>query len=70
MIGTPEDIVDQMEYWLLSGVADGFNLMPPVFPDSLEDFVALIVPELQKRNLYRTTYDGHTFRDHLGLEKI
>ncbi|MDN5695630.1 MAG: LLM class flavin-dependent oxidoreductase, partial [Staphylococcus equorum] len=70
LIGTPEDIVDQMEYWLLSGVADGFNLMPPVFPNSLEDFVALIVPELQKRNLYRTTYDGHTFRDHLGLEKI
>lgn len=70
LIGTPEDIVDQMEYWLLSGVADGFNLMPPVFPNSLEDFVALIVPELQKRNLYRTTYDGYTFRDHLGLEKI
>ncbi|HLR19535.1 MAG TPA: NtaA/DmoA family FMN-dependent monooxygenase [Staphylococcus sp.] len=68
LIGTPKDIVDEMEHWLLSGVADGFNLMPPVFPDSLEDFVEFIVPELQRRNLFRTMYEGHTLRENLGLE--
>ncbi|MFQ3708928.1 hypothetical protein ABLV89_03680 [Staphylococcus equorum] len=46
----PEDIVDQMEYWLpKSVVADGFNLMPPVFPDSLEGFVALIVARITRK---------------------
>ena len=48
LIGTPEEIVDQMEIWFEAGVADGFNLMPPTLPGSLEDFVELIVPEMQK----------------------
>ena len=47
LIGTPEEIVDTMEKWIDEGVADGFNLMPPSLPYSLEDFVELIVPELQ-----------------------
>ncbi len=51
-----------MERWFDEGVADGFNLMPPVFPNSLQDFVDDIVPELQKRGLYRTEYEGKTFR--------
>ncbi|WP_370223575.1 LLM class flavin-dependent oxidoreductase [Cytobacillus sp.] len=67
LIGTPEEIVDQMEVWLEQGVADGFNLMPPTFPDSLEDFVTYIVPEMQKRGIFRKYYKGHTFREHLGL---
>lgn len=67
LIGTPEDIVDQMEVWFEAGVADGFNLMPPTLPGSLEDFVELIVPEMQKRGIFREKYEGHTFRDHLGL---
>lgn len=67
LIGTPKEIVDEMEYWFNEGVADGFNLMPPSLPHSLEDFVELIVPELQRRDLYRTDYSGHTLRDHLGL---
>ncbi|TWT08075.1 LLM class flavin-dependent oxidoreductase [Planococcus sp. CPCC 101016] len=67
LIGTPEEIVDQMEVWLEAGVADGFNLMPPTLPDSLEDFVELIVPEMQKRDIFRKQYDGNTFREHLGL---
>ncbi|RKD24569.1 monooxygenase [Ammoniphilus oxalaticus] len=67
LIGTPEEIVDEMEMWLEEGVADGFNLMPPTFPGSLEDFVELIVPEMQKRGIYREKYEGHTFREHLGL---
>ncbi|HJG55420.1 MAG TPA: LLM class flavin-dependent oxidoreductase, partial [Staphylococcus arlettae] len=60
-------IVDEMERWFEAGVADGFNLMPPTLPNSLDDFVTLVVPELQRRGLYRTTYTGHTFREHLNL---
>lgn len=67
LIGTPEEIVDEMEHWFKEGVADGFNLMPPTLPDSLDDFVNLIVPELQKRGLYRKNYTGHTFKEHLGI---
>jgi len=67
LIGTPEEIVDQMEVWFEAGVADGFNLMPPTLPGSLEDFVELIVPELQRRGLFRKEYTGHTFRELLGL---
>lgn len=67
LIGTPEEIVDQMEVWFEAGAADGFNLMPPTLPGSLEDFVELIVPEMQKRDIFRKAYKGHTFREHLGL---
>lgn len=67
LIGTPETIVDEMERWVKAGVADGFNLMPPTLPESLSDFVDYIVPEMQKRGLYRTEYKGHTFREHLGV---
>ncbi|WP_067724684.1 LLM class flavin-dependent oxidoreductase [Oceanobacillus damuensis] len=67
LIGTPDKIVDQMEVWFEAGVADGFNLMPPTLPGSLEDFVELIVPEMQKRGIFKKKYEGHTFREHLGL---
>ena len=67
LIGTPEEIVDTMEMWVDEGVADGFNLMPPTLPGSLEDFVDLIVPEMQKRNLYRKSYSDETFREMLGV---
>lgn len=68
LIGTPEEIVDTMEKWIDEGVADGFNLMPPSLPYSLEDFVELIVPELQKRGRFRSAYQDETFRMRLGLE--
>ncbi|MGK9045426.1 NtaA/DmoA family FMN-dependent monooxygenase [Mammaliicoccus vitulinus] len=67
LIGTPVEIVDEMERWFKLGVADGFNLMPPTLPYSLEDFVELIVPELQRRGLYREAYFGHTFKEHLNI---
>lgn len=67
LIGTPEEIVDQMELWFEAGVADGFNLMPPTLPNSLEDFVELVVPEMQKRGIFRKKYEGHTFREYLNL---
>lgn len=67
MVGTPESIADQMQEWLENGGADGFNFMPPVQPDSLEDFVDLVVPELQRRGLFRTEYTATTLRGHLTL---
>jgi alkanesulfonate monooxygenase len=58
-----------MEQWFTTGAADGFNVLPPFFPNSLEEFVELIVPELQHRHLYRTAYDGATLRENLGLPR-
>lgn len=68
-VGTPEQLADLMEDWLLGGVADGFNLMPPVLPWMLDVFIAEVVPLLQKRGIFRTAYEGAMLRDHLGLER-
>ena len=67
--GTPSQIADIMEEWFRTGAADGFNIMPPVMPGGLTDFVDMVVPELQRRGLYRTRYEGKTLRDHLGLAR-
>jgi len=67
--GTPEQIADLIEDWFRDGAADGFNLMPPVLPAMLEVFVAEVVPLLQKRGLFRTTYGGETLRAHYGLNR-
>ena len=61
--GTPEQIADVMEQWFTGGAADGFNMLPPYMPGALEDFVALVVPELQRRGLFRTEYEGRTLRE-------
>jgi alkanesulfonate monooxygenase SsuD/methylene tetrahydromethanopterin reductase-like flavin-dependent oxidoreductase (luciferase family) len=67
VIGTPADIADLMEEWFTTGAADGFNLQPPCIPFSAEEFVALVIPELQRRGLFRTEYEGATLRENLGL---
>lgn len=69
VVGTPETIVDQMQAWFENGAADGFNVMPPVLPQSLTEFVDLVVPELQRRGLFRTAYEGRTLRENLGLAR-
>ncbi len=69
LIGTPEEIVDELERWMNEGAADGFNLMPPTLPGSLEDFVDLVIPEMQKRGIFRRDYNGETFREMLELDK-
>ena len=69
VVGTPQTIADQMQEWFENGAADGFNVMPPVLPASLDDFVELVIPELQKRGLFRTAYEGRTLRENLGLER-
>lgn len=69
ILGTPEQIADQLEDWFVNGGADGFNIMPPYLPDGLDEFVDLVVPELQRRGLFRTEYEGHTLRENLGLPR-
>ncbi|MBW0447718.1 LLM class flavin-dependent oxidoreductase [Paraburkholderia phenoliruptrix] len=67
LVGTPTQIVDQLEERFANFGADGFNVMPPVLPDGLTDFVELIVPELRRRGLFRKEYEGRTLRENLGL---
>jgi alkanesulfonate monooxygenase len=65
--GSPKTIADSMEEWLLAGACDGFNLLFPYFPGPLNDFVDLVVPELQRRGIFRTEYEGRTLRENLGV---
>ncbi|HEX4306552.1 MAG TPA: LLM class flavin-dependent oxidoreductase [Solirubrobacterales bacterium] len=69
MVGTPEQVADDLESWFVNRAADGFNYMPPTIPDQLEVFVDQVVPILQRRGLFRTEYEGTTLRDHYGLER-
>lgn len=67
IVGTPVQVVDQLQLWFDNEAADGFNVLPPVLPGSLDDFVDLVIPELQRRGLFRTAYEGKTLRENLGL---
>ncbi len=67
--GTVVDVADQLEAWFTSGVADGFNLMFPLLPDDWVNFARSVVPELQRRGLFRTEYEKGTFRDRLQLPR-
>jgi FMN-dependent oxidoreductase (nitrilotriacetate monooxygenase family) len=70
VVGTPEQLADDLEQWFTAGAADGFNVMPPYLPGGLEDFVDHVVPLLQRRGLFRTGYTGRTLRDHYGLPAV
>ena len=69
MAGTPEQVADVMESWVDNGAADGFNLMPPLLPLMLDVFADEVVPILQRRGRFRTSYQGHTLRHHYGLAR-
>lgn len=69
ILGTPEQIADQLEDWFVNDGADGFNIMPPWLPGGLDEFVDLVIPELQRRGLFRTEYEGRTLRENLGLPR-
>jgi alkanesulfonate monooxygenase SsuD/methylene tetrahydromethanopterin reductase-like flavin-dependent oxidoreductase (luciferase family) len=69
VVGSPKHVADMMEEWFAGGGADGFNVVPPLLPGGFEAFVELVVPELQRRGLVRTRYEGETYRDHLGLHR-
>jgi FMN-dependent oxidoreductase (nitrilotriacetate monooxygenase family) len=68
-VGTPATIADQMEEWLVSEGSDGFNVMFPYLPAGLDDFVDRVVPELQRRGIFRREYEGRTLRENLGLPR-
>jgi FMN-dependent oxidoreductase (nitrilotriacetate monooxygenase family) len=68
--GTPQGIADTLQEWFEGGAADGFNILPAYFPGGFADFVDLVVPELQRRGLYRLDYEGATLRDHFGLARV
>lgn len=70
VVGTPESIADDFEHWFRSGAADGFTIMFPSAPVGVRDFVDLVVPELQRRGLFRSEYTGKTFRENLGLPRV
>jgi FMN-dependent oxidoreductase (nitrilotriacetate monooxygenase family) len=69
IVGSAKDVADLLEMWFKDGGADGFNIMSPVHPSGLSDFITLVVPELHRRGLFRTEYEGRTLRDHLGLKR-
>ena len=69
LVGTPAQIVDQLEERFVKGGADGYNVMPPVLPAGLDDLVELVIPELRRRGLFRSEYEGRTLRDNLGLRR-
>jgi len=69
LVGTPETIADQMEEWFSTLACDGFNVMFPYVPEGLDDFVDRVIPELQRRGLFRKEYEGRTLRENLGLPR-
>ena len=69
VVGSATQVADQLEEWFHNEAADGFNILPPWLPGALDDFVDLVVPELQRRGLFRTAYEGRTLRENLGLPR-
>jgi FMN-dependent oxidoreductase (nitrilotriacetate monooxygenase family) len=69
VVGSPQRIADEMEEWFLKEGVDGFLVQPPYLPGGLDDFVDLVVPELRRRKLFRTEYEGSTLRENLGLPR-
>ncbi len=70
LVGTPEQIADALQERFEAYGADGYNIMPPFLPGGLDDFVDLVIPELQRRGLFRTEYEGSTLRENLGLRRL
>jgi FMN-dependent oxidoreductase (nitrilotriacetate monooxygenase family) len=69
MAGTPDQVADLIEAWVTNGAADGFNVMPPLYPSQFEVFVDEVVPILQRRGLFHNDYEGATLREHYGLAR-
>ena len=69
VIGTAADIADVMQDWFAHEACDGFNITPTHLPGGCQDFVEMVTPELQRRGLFRTEYEGTTLRENLGLKR-
>ncbi|MEL4071529.1 LLM class flavin-dependent oxidoreductase [Ochrobactrum sp. GPK 3] len=68
-VGTPDSVANEMQQWLDEAGCDGFTVVFPFVPQGLDDVVEKLVPELQRRNIFRSDYEGSTLRDHLGLPR-
>lgn len=68
-VGTPQTIADEMETWLGNAASDGFTIVFPYLPQGLDDVTQKLVPELQRRGVFRQDYEGSTLREHLGLPR-
>jgi alkanesulfonate monooxygenase len=66
-LGDASAIADVMEEWFTERACDGFVLVPPYFPAAFDEFIDSVVPELQRRGIFRREYSGYTLREHLGL---
>ncbi len=69
VVGTPQSVADQLQQWFEQDGAGGFNIMSPWLPGGLDDFIELALPELRRRGLFRSEYEGATLRQHLGLAR-
>jgi N-acetyl-S-(2-succino)cysteine monooxygenase len=69
VVGTADDIADQMERWFVNRAVDGYLIQPPHLPAGLDEFIEHVIPRLQQRGLFRTDYEGHTLRENLGLKR-
>jgi len=67
VLGTPRDVADALEERFVEGEVDGFNVMAPLLPQGMDQFIETVVPELRRRDLFRTEYEGTTLRENLGL---
>ena len=67
--GGPKKVADYMEEWFAAQACDGFCVMPPYMPGQHDDFCTMVIPELQKRGIFRTEYEGATLRENLGLPR-
>ncbi|KJC47063.1 nitrilotriacetate monooxygenase [Bradyrhizobium sp. LTSP849] len=67
--GTPTQVADHMESWIEAGACDGFMISFVALPSTMQDFVTKVVPELQRRGVFRNDYEGRTLREHLGLSR-
>lgn len=69
VVGNPHEVADHIQHWFEVKACDGFNIFPAYVPEAMTAFGDLVVPELQRRGIYRHDYSGPTFRDHLGIAR-
>jgi alkanesulfonate monooxygenase SsuD/methylene tetrahydromethanopterin reductase-like flavin-dependent oxidoreductase (luciferase family) len=70
IVGTPEQVADEIEAWFVQRAADGFNINFDIFPSGLEQIADHLIPELQRRGIFRTEYESTTLRGHYGLPPL
>jgi FMN-dependent oxidoreductase (nitrilotriacetate monooxygenase family) len=70
VVGSPTDVADHLEHWFRAEAVDGFTVLSAFLTEQFDAFAELVVPELQRRGLYRTEYSGSTLREHLNLSSV